>query len=90
MTFSDALSIVDSEGAVAPSLFGDDEPIDVQVVTSGLTEQQAKWVREVKMLDALRAVAGMERAKRLKWIRDDRFPERPGHGGSKVHEILSP
>jgi len=83
MTFSDALSIVDSEGAVAPSLFGDDEPIAVQVVTSGLTEQQAKWVREVKMLDALRAVAGMERAKRLKWIRDDRFPERPGNGGSK-------
>ena len=54
MTLSDALSIVDKEGATAPSLFSDDEPIDVQVVTSGLTEQQAKWVREVKMLDALR------------------------------------
>jgi hypothetical protein len=81
MTVSNALTLLEVEGTEVPSLFQGDEPIDVSVVTEGLTEQQTQWVREVKMLDALRAVAGMERAKRLKWIRDDRFPEVSGHGG---------
>jgi hypothetical protein len=82
MTVSNALTLLEVEGTEVPSLFQGDEPIDVSVVTEGLTEQQTQWVREVKMLDALRAVAGMERAKRLKWIRDDRFPEVPGNGGN--------
>lgn len=81
MTLSDALSIVETEGVSAPSLFQGDDPIEVSVVTKDLTEQQTQWVREVKMLDALRAVAGMERARRLKWIRDDRFPEVAANGG---------
>ena len=86
MTVSNALSLLEVEGTEVPSLFCGDDPIDVSVVTEGLTDQQTQWVREVKMLDALRAVAGMERAKRLKWIRDDRFPEvvagQGGRGGN--------
>ena len=82
MTVSSALSLLEVEGTEVPSLFHGDEPIEVSVVTKDLTEQQTQWVREVKMLDALRAVAGMERARRLKWIRDDRFPEVAGNGGT--------
>ena len=82
MTVSSALSLLEVEGTEVPSLFHGDEPIDVSVVTKGLTEQQTQWVREVKMLDALRAVAGMERARRLKWIRDDRYPITGREGSS--------
>ena len=83
MTVSSALSLLEVEGTEVPSLFHGDEPIEVSVVTKDLTEQQTQWVREVKMLDALRAVAGMERARRLKWIRDDKFPVAEGETGGQ-------
>jgi hypothetical protein len=47
---------------------------EVQVNTPGLTAEQNQWVVEIKVYEAMRQFAGMERAKRLRDLRDSRFP----------------
>ena len=59
---------------------------EVQVNTPGLTAEQNQWVVEIKVYDAMRQFAGMERAKRLRDLRDSRFPVTETKGNREIRK----
>lgn len=59
---------------------------EVQVNTPGLTAEQNQWVVEIKVYEAMRQFAGMERAKRLRDLRDSRFPVTETKGNREIRK----